>query len=306
MDEVDRLLNVKKTRTDKAFKRHEKPAAMICAAVARLTVGNSQVIAASATVGRPLRRELARILGLGSSECPETIRGAGVVGDDDDDDGEEEVEGPGVHVGRAVTIPDSVRNYVLPVDGSTAGSILTAAAFAAKNILKSKQDRGRSQKLLFVITRGSDIKVQNALGALKHFGIQPEPRSLLDALEAGGTDKLIEVHRKVSGASGLGDSSSSSESASASLDGDEGYILVTHEDSVRGLHLDGLDTVVIVGRPGSPDEYTHIAGRTGRAGRPGSVVNVVSFEQAAALSSWSKMLSVDFIPVDESELADIE
>ena len=69
--------------------------------------------------------------------------------------------------------------------------------------------------------------------------------------------------------------------------------------------MDGLDGVVVVGRPGSPDEYTHIAGRTGRAGRRGSVLNVLSFEQAAALSSWNKMLGVDFYPVDESELSEI-
>ena len=75
MDEVDRLLNVKKSRTDKSFKRHEKPAAMLAAAIARLTKGRVQVIAASATVGRPIRRELSRVLGLHSSECPETLRG---------------------------------------------------------------------------------------------------------------------------------------------------------------------------------------------------------------------------------------
>ena len=80
----------------------------------------------------------------------------------------------------------------------------------------------------------------------------------------------------------------------------EGYLLVTQEDNVRGLHLDGLDAVIVVGRPGSPDEYTHIAGRVGRAGRRGSVLNIVSFEQAAALASWTMMLGVDFLPVEES------
>ena len=83
------------------------------------------------------------------------------------------------------------------------------------------------------------------------------------------------------------------------------YLLVAHEDNVRGLHLDGLDAVVVVGRPGSPDEYTHIAGRTGRAGRSGSVLNVVGYEQAAALASWTRMLGVDFLTVEESDIAGI-
>jgi len=63
--------------------------------------------------------------------------------------------------------------------------------------------------------------------------------------------------------------------------------------------------VVVVGRPGSPDEYTHIAGRTGRAGREGNVLNIVSYEQAAALASWTQMLGVDFMPIDESDIVSV-
>eukprot|EP00578_Thalassiosira_sp_NH16_P012130 CAMPEP_0181115074 /NCGR_PEP_ID=MMETSP1071-20121207/21239_1 /TAXON_ID=35127 /ORGANISM="Thalassiosira sp., Strain NH16" /LENGTH=851 /DNA_ID=CAMNT_0023199259 /DNA_START=73 /DNA_END=2624 /DNA_ORIENTATION=+ len=293
MDEADRLLNVKKGRTDKKSRRHEKPTAMLAAAVARLTLGRVQVVAASATVGRPLRRELSRVLGLHSSECPETIRGeedAARMERRTRDDDEK-------HVGRAVRIPNTVRNYVLPVDGTTAGSLLTSAAFACKTILPPPQDSdgmsSSGRKVLLVLTRACDIKVHNALGALRHFGIRPEPQSLLDALGADGTDRLVEAHRKVSGVEGVGGTrqrnGKRSDTSAAKVE-DEGYLLVTHEDNVRGLHLDGLDAVVVVGRPGSPDEYTHIAGRTGRAGRPGSVLNVVGYEQAAALSSWTKML----------------
>ena len=296
MDEVDRLLNVKKSRTDKSFKRHEKPAAMLAAAIARLTKGRVQVIAASATVGRPIRRELSRVLGLNSSECPETLRG-----EEDTANMERKVESDETHIGRAVKIPDTVKNYVLPVDGSTTGTLLTSAAFAAKTILSPPNKGMPSRKVLLVLTRGSDIKVHNALGALRHFGIDPEPQSLLDALEVDGTDRLMEAHRKVSRVVGLG----GSKEKKNKLDSDDGYLLITHEDNVRGLHLDRLDAVIVVGRPGSPDEYTHIAGRTGRAGREGSVLNIVSYEQAAALASWTKMLSVDFLPIDESQLNSI-
>ena len=145
---------------------------------------------------------------------------------------------------------------------------------------------------------------------MRHFGIQPEPQSLLDALEADGTDRLVEAHRRVSRVEGVGGGATTQRSnESNGREGDsgveEGYLLITHEDNVRGLHLAGLDAVVVVGRPGSPDEYTHIAGRTGRAGRRGSVLNIVSYEQAAALASWTKMLGVDFSPVDESGIASI-
>ena len=300
MDEVDRLLSIKKTRTDKRS-RHEKPAALLSAAIARLTLGKVQVIAASATVGRPLRRELSRVLGLHSSECPETLRG----NDDTSKLNDRLNDNDTVHVGRAVKIPSTVRNYVLPVDGSTSGQLLTSAAFATKSLMQhesSFENVAAGRKVLVVLTRNCDIKVHNALGALRHFGIKPEPQSLLDALEADGTDRLVEAHRRVSGVEGVGGSSTTTRNGK---DDDEGYVLVTHEDNVRGLHLDGLDAVIVIGRPGSPDEYTHIAGRTGRAGKRGSVLNIVSFEQAAALSSWTKMLGIDFLPLTENEVGSI-
>lgn len=300
MDEVDRLLNVKTSRTDKKSKRHEKPAAMLAAAISRLTVGRVQVIAASATVGRPLRRELSRVLGLHSSECPETLRGEA-----DAETLNRELRDDEKHVGRAVKIPQTVRNYVLPVDGSTSGSLLTSGAFAAKALLQSADDfEVSNRKVLLVLTRNCGIKVNDAMGALRHFGIRPEPQSLLDALEADGTDRLVEAHRKVSGVEGVGGAKKQQSMEGNTAEGG-GYLLVTHEDNVRGLHLDALDAVIVVGRPGSPDEYTHIAGRTGRAGRNGSVLNIVGYEQAAALASWTKMLGVDFFPVDESEVARI-
>lgn len=301
MDECDRVLNIEKSRSEKKSRRHEKPAALLAAAIARLTVGRVQVIAASATIGRPLRRELARVLGLHSLECPETIRG-----EEDSATWEEKMTNDDEkHIGRAVKIPETVKNYVLPVDGTTTGSLLTAAAFASKSILRPVHESTSSnRKVLVVLTRNCGIKVHNALGALRHFGIQPEPQSLLDALEADGTDRLVEAHRRVSQVEGVGGGATHQSDAIAN-GGGEGYLLIAHEDNVRGLHLAGLDAVVVVGRPGSPDEYTHIAGRTGRAGRRGSVLNIVSFDQAAALASWTKMLGVDFLPVDESEVASI-
>ena len=69
---------------------------------------------------------------------------------------------------------------------------------------------------------------------------------------------------------------------------------MTGEDSVRGLHLDGLDVVLVASRSVGPDEYTHIAGRTGRAGKSGSVVNVVSDVDVSKVTAWEKMLNLSF------------
>lgn len=316
LDEVDRLLNVPKSRADKkkaARSRHdhEKPAAVLTSAVVRLSGGRAQTIACSATVGRPVRRELARVMGLPASHCPAVIRGV----DDDENNGDEDDD----NARRLVTVPPAVENYVLPCDGSSSGSLLTAAAFAAAAArtmsARNDHDDVDRRRVLLVLTRDCGLSTRDAVGALRHLGAHPDPRPLADALrgrdseheadaDGAGTDRSIREHRRGSGVAGVG-------AAPRREDGDDddsepGYLLVTGEDSVRGLHLHRLDAVVVVGKPGGPDEYAHIAGRTGRAGaRGGRVLNVVGYEQAAALTGWERTLGVDFVPVDESGAAEV-
>ena len=287
LDEVDRLLHVKKSRGEgQRFKQHEKPAAIVTSAVARMSLGRAQVIAVSATVGRPLRRELSRVLGLSNDECPPVIRGKGQKSNAIEDTDSDDESDQSVHVGRAVTIPDQVQHYVTTVDSDSSGKLLTSA-FEVVNKLNKKP-----RKMLMVLTRGCGMSTRNTIGALKHFQCKPEPVALLDALEADGSDRMIAVHRQVSGATGVGETNYFKNDKEEDSGGE--YLLVTGEDTVRGLHLDGLDVVIVVGQPHGPDEYTHIAGRTGRAGKPGKVINVVSSDGTAHFKSWERMLDVDF------------
>lgn len=321
LDEVDRLLDISSSTTvtqfhtkgspelkkiqKKSFQHiHERPAAVIASAAARYTLGKVQVIAASATVGRPLRRELSRVLGLTPQDCPETIRAENLplhstpVREQDDK-----------HLGRAVTIPSSVKNYVLPVNGTTSGSLLVAAANVAKQISASSTSEGKSTKILLVLTKKCGLAVHETVGALKHFGVTPQPKSLIDALLDSGEgrkavdtndpDGMIEIHRKVSGANGVGASDSSIRSR-------QSYLLVAGEESIRGLHLEGLETVIVIGRADSPDEYSHVAGRTGRMGKKGRVINMVYQDQTALFfNAWEKMLMVKFLPLTLQEVPNL-
>ena len=165
-----------------------------------------------------------------------------------------------------------------------------------------------------VLSKGCGINTKNTIGALKQFQCQPEPMSLLDVLEADGTDRMIQVHREVTGATGVGEayfrptdpsSSGLTDEEDKEDPEDEGYLLVTGEDTVRGLHIDSLDVVLVVGRANGPDEYTHIAGRTGRAGKTGKVINILSFDHAAAVTGWETMLGVAFQSIDMDGIAEL-
>mmetsp|Transcript_42989 Transcript_42989/g.103938 ORF Transcript_42989/g.103938 Transcript_42989/m.103938 type:complete len:753 (+) Transcript_42989:135-2393(+) len=324
LDEVDRLLlgtggGGSKKRSGRGAREHhhEKPAAILTSAVTRRTLGRAQIIAASATMGRPLKREVSRVLGLGPKEWPTVVTGkeTNTSPDGPKVPSRDESQSSG-HVGRAITIPDTVQNYILPVDTSSVGKLLTNAFYVLKALNNKINDdasgTASSSRVLLVLTKSCGLSTVNAVGALKHFGCRnPEPQSLLDVLQdADSTDQLMEVHRQVSKSSGIGvslsdssyfqdkDNSDTNDDSSADStpedDSGDGYLLVTGEDTVRGLHLDGLDTVVVVGRAPGPDEYIHISGRTGRAGKRGRVINVLSDSQAVAVKGWEKMLDTNF------------
>ncbi|KAF9112049.1 hypothetical protein BGX27_004068 [Mortierella sp. AM989] len=52
-------------------------------------------------------------------------------------------------------------------------------------------------------------------------------------------------------------------------------IYIAHENNARGLDLPGLSHVYIVGLPSAPSSYIHMAGRTGRMGKKGQVVTII-------------------------------
>lgn len=299
---------------DNEVARVELPAAILTAAATRLTLGKTVVVAASATVGRALRRELARCMGLTPQECPPTLHEdtvgkdvvlnndngtskAGVSSADTPNEKESNVKkdpntmvaDPSPNTSRAVTIPDSVKHYYVPVsDGTSPGKILTYAYNVIQELSPTHP------RILLVLSRSFGISTANTIGALKHFRCQPEPMSLVEALEAPGTQAMMEVHQKVTRVNGVGGSGITS----SEIMPVDGYLFVTGEDSIRGLHLDNLDLVLVAGRPVGPDEYTHIAGRTGRAGRSGSVVNILSDVDASKLAAWEKMLGVSYTRCD--------
>ena len=75
---------------------------------------------------------------------------------------------------------------------------------------------------------------------------------------------------------------------------DKRPVLVTFEDSARGLHFDGVDLVIAVGLPNSASSYLHVAGRAGRRlgeeVAEGTVVTVIHPKAVASLESWANQL----------------
>lgn len=223
---------------------------------------------------------------------------------------------------RAVPIPGTIRHYCVPVQNGEFFSRLETL----KEALRQLQPR---RPLIFVppeerVTAvvahlrraGGDIGRRTvALHEAMGFGSGSDDED--DEGDEGGRvssvrgkhsseailrhDKLTGEFRDVAGTSSSDDSGRGPGGDNLLLrgigrlgDGETGAILVTGEGSARGLHFDDIDFVFLMQRPKNPDEYVHLAGRTGRQGKAGNVVTLTSAEEFRKLQLWSSTLKVDF------------
>lgn len=91
--------------------------------------------------------------------------------------------------------------------------------------------------------------------------------------------------------------------------GENGPILVTSVEAARGLDFGGAcDCVIILGRVKTPDDYQHVAGRTGRrrtiafgmgeapgkAEEGGVAVSIISREDVRKLGGYESTLGIKF------------
>jgi len=75
-------------------------------------------------------------------------------------------------------------------------------------------------------------------------------------------------------------------------------VLVATDIAARGLDIEQLPFVVNFDLPGSPEDYVHRIGRTGRAGLTGEAISLVSNEENDDLAAIEKLLKIK-LPVQE-------
>jgi len=288
------------------------------------TTRSYQVLAGSATASRKTLDRLNKALrdaALDASSNVDAVWNGAVkpcrpeVSDASSDapDGEQQQKD---HTIRAVTVPSQVKHkYIrLGKDVATQPSAVISALAKAAEVLKPKralvflcgefrkqaeapsskkkiakpgqriQTRGRQKTLKqkkMEATAAARAKqpvqgmsARKACSALGEFGIEAKPLHVALGLEANAMDG----------------------------EDDEDVIppfLVSFEGSARGLHLDDVDTVFVVGRPSSAASYLHLAGRVGRSSasedgtvvvRPGNVVSFCTAGSSKELNKWTKQV----------------
>ncbi|KAJ8901764.1 hypothetical protein NDN08_003970 [Rhodosorus marinus] len=267
-DEVDRLIGTVGKHAARAVKqkkkRHAKPASAILERIARDGM-ECQVIAASATVGRPLKRELASLLSLPMKDGMAVIRPALEVLPEEDSGN-----------GPRILIPQNIEHICLPVINDEDSDKMDALTCALLQLKPKKP-------LIFINKNASITKV---IGELRGRGFA-EAMALHEGYGFGkgqvsivSTDTYDKLMRSFNG----GDSDL----------GQSAPLLIASEAAARGLHLSHVDVVFLIDCPSDQNEYLHLAGRTGRMGEDGTVVSICSYRKARVMNTWQSQLKVTF------------
>lgn len=324
LDEVDRLIEALSkyaTGEERTMSRLQPSDATVflesLVAVHRSagTLSSMQVVAGSATVGRPLRRELGRLFGdepdgsYGKNEF--TVLRASEAKKN----------------ARAVSIPVALQHVVLllqdvpepvvdkrsvkPTNRSlqgltggrgSSGITNTGGGRSPGNRVKpySKSTAGsnvnekRGAPLSFKMTAVD--KLWN--GELRHInkGILFVPYKddipqILGMLRFWGWEG-VKTLADVSAASGA---SSTPTTPSDTSHQRELYVLAA--SGGRGIHIADADCVMILSPPNTMDEYLHMAGRTGRMGnkkQEGAVVTLADLDDLKRMQGWQTPLGIQF------------
>lgn len=322
LDEVDALLaplGKYATRRDKEQRlAHPRPAALALAGLVEQRLGPRppplpraegaarpseaqlsgwrpdafQLVALSATVGRPLREELSKLIRAPSVRALQLLAAPNQEADEPAPPPEQgqpdaEPDAPDAPPGAPPSV--AKRRVGIP---PTVSHAYTAAAFedladrlgAAAALLGS---RPAVPTLLFM---SSGHSVPKAVAALSELLGEGRPvRGLFEALgglggpeQAGGAE----------GAEGEGAGAGAVQAPP---------VLVATEESARGLDLPAVRLVLLLHLPGDVDRYVHLAGRTGRAGAEGSALCFVDWREKRRLASFQGQLGISIRPLSDDE-----
>jgi len=235
-----------------------------------------QIVCASATIGRTMRRQLMQILDAPSADAAAML----VTGDED-----ERVKSKDVERRRGALLPDRLRHAYRVVVGDDINKEEedqeeegSAANAESEGSTMSTAVRNEERRTKATINTLWDIMVsmEEAKPILIFPGRVGVERVQRELLARGLED--VRTLRNLDGTSPEPMSVDVDASVSESTDAKDwkstsAYII--GERFARGLDLPDVEYVVMLAPPSSAAGYTHMAGRTGRNGRAGTAITLV-------------------------------
>uniref|UniRef100_A0A7S0LLK2 RNA helicase n=1 Tax=Coccolithus braarudii TaxID=221442 RepID=A0A7S0LLK2_9EUKA len=267
---------------------HPRPASVLLELLRERAGHQIQLLCASATVGRPLRRELARLCGRKLQAVTLPLPSEGV-----------RTALPGRSTASA---PASVLVDTRPtaLEGGEAQARAPSSTGAAASPASAAGGRAVSlpATLELVVL---ETEQENTLAAI-HEAL--DTYSPAEALLFTSEGRKVDPEVRLLQQSGLRGATSLSEKLLSTSATPEGQappaenkapcVLVASPSIARGLDLPSVELVIITGLPATANQLLHLAGRTARQGARGRAVFVATPEECKSrLGSLGSQLGVD-------------
>jgi superfamily II DNA/RNA helicase len=233
-----------------------------------------QLICASATVGRTLRRQLMELL-----QAPSMDKAAVLVTAD-------------VRTGKNA---DKRKASLLPETLTHTYKLLPSPASHTKKATPEQQQVAAEQQETETIQAVWDTLQSLAPAPTLIF----PGRIGVDRVQQALKEKFgLQDIRLLSNAMGLSPSSSSSSSlldeTQTNISWQDTPVTIVGDKFGRGLDLPGIRNVVLLSVPSSAAGYTHLSGRTGRNGQEGTAITFVRPREAPKLVGIAQALGLSF------------
>ncbi|KAL9186127.1 hypothetical protein ACHAXT_005365 [Thalassiosira profunda] len=244
-----------------------------------------QIICASATIGRTMRRQLMQILDAPSADKAATL----VTGDED-----ERVKSKDAERRKSVLLPEKLRHEFRVVGESDSSD-------------KDLPDEDKS-----AAERNEERRIKDTMNALwETMATMEEAKPILVfpgrmGVESVQTELLARGLEDVRTLRNLDGSSPDTDIEVETADADAGDwksvpVYIIGERFARGLDLPDVEYVFMLSPPSSAAGYAHMAGRTGRSGREGTAITLVrpKNNEVQRLAAIAEALGLKFASLTE-------
>ena len=222
-----------------------------------------QIICASATIGRTMRRQLMQILGAPSADAAAAL----VTGDED-----ARVKSKDAEKRKSVLLPEKLQHaYRVVRDISEGASGETVEDVGADGSGLSLAERNEERRIAATIQTMWDTMIN--MDVAKPTIIFPGRIGVERVQEELKVRGLRDVRtlRNLSGIEEGGNEASVTETNNWN----HVPVYIIGERFARGLDLPEVGNVILLTPPSSAAGYAHMAGRTGRSGREGTAITLV-------------------------------
>lgn len=250
-----------------------------------------QLICASATVGRTMRRQLMQILNKNSADAAATL----VTGNDDP-----RVKSKSADRRKSVLLPGRLQHAyrVVEVDYDDTNNTDAEEDEEEEEESSSEEEEeyiNGNTSLSNMAARNEDIRVKHTIDTLWGTMMMPETKAKPIIIFPGrlGVDRVqqelmlrgvndVRTLRNLDGKRGTGRPAPEDKGSPSAEERDNSNnkwksvpIYIIGERFARGLDLPDVEYVFMLSPPSSAAGYAHMAGRTGRSGRSGMAITLV-------------------------------